>query len=211
MNYGKYENLNPAILHEILQYNAIKGPVLDIGCWTGVLGKAIAEHMDCPIDGIDRTIIKSDNCKKYYRKILNFDLNDLDNYPIKGKYQVIVLGDVLEHLMEPEKVLAILQKRMAPDGVIIASIPNISFILNRVTHLFGKWNYKESGILDRTHLRFFTMRTSKELFTNNGFTILKAYGISMVRNRFFFLRFFSKIAPSIFAINSIIVAKNRNN
>jgi SAM-dependent methyltransferase len=78
---------------------------------------------------------------------------------LTGPYDAIVYGDVLEHLADPLPVLVALDRLLAPGGVVIVSVPNVAHLWVRLSLLLGRFEYGERGILDRTHLRFFTRRT----------------------------------------------------
>jgi 2-polyprenyl-3-methyl-5-hydroxy-6-metoxy-1,4-benzoquinol methylase len=90
---------------------------------------------------------------------------DLDQAALKlsGSFDAIVYGDVLEHLTDPLGVLLAINRTLAPDGVVIVSVPNVAHLWVRLSLLAGRFMYADRGILDRTHLRFFTRRTFREL------------------------------------------------
>ena len=87
-------------------------------------------------------------------------------------FDVIVFADVLEHLRKPEDVLIEMKRFLKDDGFMVISLPNIAHISMRKNLLFGSFDYDELGILDRTHLRFFTLKAALELIHNCGFKIL---------------------------------------
>lgn len=84
---------------------------------------------------------------------------------------VLVFGDVLEHLLDPWDILAKFKQIMSPNGCCVACIPNISHWTILAGLLHGEWNYSDFGLLDRTHLRFFTKKTMIELFQNTGWQV----------------------------------------
>jgi len=88
-------------------------------------------------------------------------------------FDCIIYADVLEHLKNPENVLIKHREKLNDNGYIIASIPNIQYIRPVLSILFDKLEYAEAGILDRTHLRFFTLHTIKKMFADTGFEIIK--------------------------------------
>jgi len=88
-----------------------------------------------------------------------------------SKIDVLVFGDVLEHLLDPWGVLARLKNIMSPKGYCVACIPNISHWTILAGLLHGEWNYADSGLLDKTHLRFFTKKTMIELFEQTGWQV----------------------------------------
>jgi hypothetical protein len=86
-----------------------------------------------------------------------------------------VFGDILEHLREPEKLLVKAREYLKPDGRIIISVPNITHWSVRLMILTGNFFYMERGILDRTHLRFFTRRSMKKLLEECGFETIEVH------------------------------------
>ena len=116
---------------------------------------------------------------------------------------------MLEHLINPLEVLKKTKRYLKQNGLIIISIPNIAFIQQRFFLLFGKFDYNPNGgIMDETHLRFFTRRSIEKLCKDAGYTIVKFYSYNLVKNRFFFLRPLAKIWPSLFALQFLIRLKN---
>lgn len=95
------------------------------------------------------------------------------------RFDCIVLNDVLEHVLEPEQLLALLRPLVATGGCVVASVPNIRHHSAVVDLVFrGKWEYTDEGILDRTHLRFFTRASLPGLFAGGGFALQGATGIN---------------------------------
>jgi len=96
------------------------------------------------------------------------DLESLDAGQL-GCYRVLLFGDTLEHLVDPAALLRRLRPRLEPDGVLVVSIPNVANWTMRLRLLAGRFDYTDRGILDRTHLRFFTKRTALGLLRSAGF------------------------------------------
>ena len=142
--------------------------VLDIGCASGYLASFLKEK-GCLIDGIDTDEESIKEAKKYF----NAYVLDISKEDIKGKYDVIILGDILEHLEHPDKILFKLKDNLNKDGYIVISLPNIVNIYPRLKILFGIFDYEEKGIFDRTHLKFFTRKSFKELIKDTGYEIEK--------------------------------------
>ncbi len=138
--------------------------VLDIGCARGLIGKYLKDVKNCVVDGIeyDKEAYKIAKNKNIYRDLFNFSIADLASKDYKSfenlnkKYDFIIFADVLEHLVEPWVVLKNVSKFLKPKGSIIVSIPNIAHIDIIKGLINGDFNYAEFGILDSTHLRFFT-------------------------------------------------------
>ncbi len=99
--------------------------------------------------------------------VLDTFLNEL---PVPN---VLVFGDVLEHLRDPLTVLRRLVKRLAPDGTVIACIPNVGHWSVISSLMAGEWTYTDSGLLDRTHLRFFTLDSARAMLAEAGLTVRK--------------------------------------
>lgn len=101
--------------------------------------------------------------------IENIELDLEDNY-----FDVVICGDVLEHLLNPVQCLVKLRRLLKDGGVIIASIPNVRYWKISMGLVFGgRWNYCDQGVLDRTHLRFFVRDTIRDLIEDSGFAIQK--------------------------------------
>ncbi|MDR1702032.1 MAG: class I SAM-dependent methyltransferase, partial [Sporomusaceae bacterium] len=96
-----------------------------------------------------------------------------DNY-----FDYILLSDSLEHLVDPWEMLAKIKRCLKPGGCLLASIPNIMHFTIIAQLLAGEWNYVDSGILDKTHLRFFTLATTKKMFQEIGYTITETREIT---------------------------------
>jgi 2-polyprenyl-3-methyl-5-hydroxy-6-metoxy-1,4-benzoquinol methylase len=88
-------------------------------------------------------------------------------------FDIITFGDILEHLIDPWDILLKMKKYLSNNGIIIASIPNLSHIYAIKCILLDKWIYSNAGILDKTHLRFFTRATVIDLFESTGYEIIK--------------------------------------
>jgi 2-polyprenyl-3-methyl-5-hydroxy-6-metoxy-1,4-benzoquinol methylase len=101
-----------------------------------------------------------------------------------GYFDCIIFFDILEHLIDPYRLLAAARAKLTPAGVVVASIPNIRFyrtLVALVVH--GNWEYEDEGILDRTHLRFFTRKSIVHMFEERGFRILTLEGINPTVSR----------------------------
>jgi 2-polyprenyl-3-methyl-5-hydroxy-6-metoxy-1,4-benzoquinol methylase len=184
---------------------------LDVGCSTGNLGAALVRFKNCTVDGIEYDRRAAGVATgRGYRAVHVLNLNEeCDSVEkLDSNYDVIVCGDVLEHLVQPEKVLRSLLERLKPDGRIIASLPNVAFILVRLNLLFGRWDYREFGTLDKTHLRFFTIDSGARLFRDSGLDVLSI----IPYNQFGLLRYIEPlkvILPRMFAYQFLVIASLR--
>lgn len=164
---------------EILKYfpqNSKK--ILDIGCGAGNFGKILKAHMDAEVWGVEISKEAAVEAEKKLDKIVIGDIES-DNLNLPGNYfDCIVFNDVLEHLKNPWNVLKRCKDNLKNKGHIVASIPNVRYYANVRALLVNKsWDYVDEGILDKTHLRFFTEKTIKDMFVLCGYHIEKIKGI----------------------------------
>ena len=148
--------------------------ILDVGCNIGETGKLLREKGFEEIFGIEISPLAAQQAKPYYKKVIVADV-EKEVLPFDDKFfDCILYGDVLEHLVDPWKVLRAHQKILADDGAIICSIPNVRFYRVLKSLIFkGRWDYTPMGILDRTHLRFFTIKTIEVMFQETGYEFKK--------------------------------------
>lgn len=99
----------------------------------------------------------------------NFEL--MERADFDGSFDYVLMGDVLEHLFDTDKALSKVYKWLKPGGSLLVSVPNIAHISMVLQLLYGVWNYEDSGILDRTHVRFFTEKTLQQYLHNNGYKV----------------------------------------
>ena len=150
--------------------------VLDVGCSVGALGEQIKQRNRAEVVGIeiDEQMVKV--AKEKLDRVIIGDVEKLNltSYLAPNYFDCIVFADVLEHLKNPWDVLKSATRFLSNDGVVLASIPNVrhyTTIMNLV--IKGYWPYRERGIHDKTHLRFFTLRNIKEMFQNAGLEIVR--------------------------------------
>lgn len=182
---------------------------LDVGCSSGNLGAALIAKKDCRIQGIDiNPDALAQATQKGYEKVYALDLirdpGGLSLVP-DLTFDCIICADVLEHLVNPELILPFLANKLRPGGSMIISLPNVAFGLNRLHLLLGNWNYREYGIMDKTHLRFYTIQSGVRLVKGSGLEILKVRPY----NQFGALRYLKpldRILPGFFAYQFIIIA-----
>lgn len=173
-----YDNVNPDLLASI-PLNAQK--VLEIGCGKGNFGRAYKEqNPTVEYTGVELFKDAALHASKYLDHVICGDIEQTKilaklEKSLKGKkFDTLIFGDVLEHLMEPSDVLKNLYPLVANGGMCIACVPNVGHWTLLQQLLKGRWDYADSGLLDRTHLRFFTLETTVELFQNSGWTVLDA-------------------------------------
>lgn len=146
--------------------------VLDVGCATGALGRHLIEHKGCHVDGIEGNAEAAELARPFYHRLVVTDLESVDFGDVLGAelYDRIICADVLEHLRYPGETLEGLRNHLAPGGKILISIPNFGHIGLLLELLSGDLRYRDQGLLDKTHLRFFTRKSFLRLLTDHGFT-----------------------------------------
>ncbi len=199
---------NPANVHRIEMDMIAHGAfVLDVGCHTGIMGKALKDRKQCKVIGIDTDIDALHIARGRLQAALLIDIeqNDwVDQLRNEGyhNFDVIIFGDVLEHTRQPERILLHAKELLKLGGQVIVSVPNIANWRVRFGLLFGRFDYTESGILDRTHLRFFTKRSAIALLKNAGYSVstMNVAGYSLPH---WLIRMF----PGLFAVQIVMSAK----
>jgi len=131
-----------------------KSTILDIGTASGTIGR-LCNDLGFVLKGIEPNPEWAKLANPYYEYMSNCAVDDVDDEFIQGADGVI-MADVLEHLSDPETTLARVTNLQQTNCLIIISVPNVANIWIRMNLLFGKFEYSERGILDKTHLRFFT-------------------------------------------------------
>ncbi|MBE0602927.1 MAG: methyltransferase domain-containing protein, partial [Deltaproteobacteria bacterium] len=145
--------------------------ILDIGCGEGALGRALLEKGASEVVGIETDPAAAEAARKNLTRVFRMDVETMD-LPFEEKhFDCIVMADVLEHLRDPLSVLKKVRRHLADSGAVVASIPNVRHmdILGKLVE--GRWEYGDFGILDRTHLRFFTRTEMETLFREAGFEL----------------------------------------
>jgi len=146
--------------------------VLDVGCGEGFLAEELTEAGN-RVSGVDALpeASRQESMVAYHRADLDEGIGAVIE-ELEGKtFDRVLLLDVLEHLRSPERLLHQCQQVLGPHGVAIVSLPNVANITVRLMLLAGMFNYTDRGILDKTHLHFYTRKTAKRLLEENGYQI----------------------------------------
>jgi len=206
-NESKAENINPADENNSLAFivNAVtkNSTVLDVGCAYGYIGEWLNKNKKCTIYGIDIDSEALSYVKRagYYSDLFNIDLDYTDkcheeflrfNALNDNLFDFIICADVLEHLKDPTHALEIISSKLKLSGQIVISIPNIAHLDIILNLLEGKFNYSDFGLLDNTHLRFFTKRSfiewinlANERFKEKGYQFdVKLIGETLYSSEF---------------------------
>ncbi len=150
-----------------------RATVLDLGCGIGALGQFLKETRGCTCDGVTLNETEATHASPHYRRVVmdNLETCDLPAIFAGRRYDVIVCADVLEHLSRPEQVLTACREMLAPEGKLLVSVPNAGYCGLVIDLLHGEFRYREEGLLDRTHLRFFTRRSLTRFFHERHWSI----------------------------------------
>jgi 2-polyprenyl-3-methyl-5-hydroxy-6-metoxy-1,4-benzoquinol methylase len=159
----------------LLSYIPHGARVLDVGCGTGSVSTLIRDHCNCQVTGLEPNGERAKVAQESGLRIVN-DLFTASVAEGLGKFDVIVFADVLEHLVNPGEALDLATTLLTPDGWVVASVPNVAHWTVRLDLLFGRFDYRELGIMDATHLRWFTREALEKLFRTSGLNIVQYRG-----------------------------------
>jgi 2-polyprenyl-3-methyl-5-hydroxy-6-metoxy-1,4-benzoquinol methylase len=152
--------------------------VLDVGCHTGKFG-AILKQKGCRVTGIEINAAAAEQAGRILDDVKIGDVEAVGTFDeLNEKYDAILFLDILEHCHWPAEVLKRARELLAPEGFVIASIPNIANWSIRLNLFLGRFEYEAIGLMDETHLRFYTIKTALNLFETAG------YEIELVDHRF---------------------------
>jgi 2-polyprenyl-3-methyl-5-hydroxy-6-metoxy-1,4-benzoquinol methylase len=145
--------------------------VLDLGCASGYLSALLAER-GCTVTGFERDPLAAAQAREDCERVIVGDLeSESDRAEIPSGFDVVVIGDVLEHVTDPWDALRFVRGLLAPGGIVVLSLPNVAAWPVRLDLLRGRFEYADLGILDRTHLRFFTRASAHALVRDAGFVV----------------------------------------
>lgn len=156
----------------VAQLLAPESSILEVGCHTGYFARTLIARGH-RVMGLESDAQAAEIALKAGVPVVVTDVEDarLDEQ-IHGAFDVILLMDVLEHLRAPEQTLVRLKRLIGPKGCIIVTGPNVAYWAVRKELGFGHWNYTDTGILDRTHLHFYTSQTWRALLQESGYRII---------------------------------------
>lgn len=150
--------------------------ILDVGCHSGIMGSLIKARKGGEITGLDYDDVALDAARIRLDRVYKVDLEHsgwAQDLIAKGEggFDVAIFGDVLEHTSDPGLILRETKRLLKPEGKVIVSLPNVANLRVRLGLLRGNFNYAESGILDKTHLRFFTIESAHRLLDESGYEL----------------------------------------
>ncbi len=163
--------------------------VLDVGCGVGELAHCIATTRQAQVTGVEPN---AERARAALERGITVHQGHLDDAVIQrlGVFDVVVLADVLEHLADPMAMLELCHRVMSPHGKLLLSVPNIAHFSVRWELLMGRFNYEPWGIMDATHLRWFTATTLQRLLAASGYRV-----VTMQTTLNTYLQFFDRHLP----------------
>jgi 2-polyprenyl-3-methyl-5-hydroxy-6-metoxy-1,4-benzoquinol methylase len=172
-SYPYMEEVNEGILKQFERLAPLTGRVLDVGCGRAALGFAIRQ-LGWEVWGVEQSGEACATAAKRVHHLIEADLHDYEGVRSKlgeTRFDALVFSDVLEHVYDPRTALEKYLEFVKPGGKVLISVPNAVVWTNRLSLLFGRVEYTDTGVMDRTHIRFFTFRTAKRLATAAGLTL----------------------------------------
>jgi 2-polyprenyl-3-methyl-5-hydroxy-6-metoxy-1,4-benzoquinol methylase len=187
------------------------GRVLEGGVSSGYFAAVMVED-GYTVDGVEIDEAAAKEAAAVCADLVVADLATVDPDRLHPPYDGMVFGDTLEHLADPPAALRRLRPLLADGGVVVASIPNVANWAMRLGLLAGRFRYTERGLLDRTHLRFYTARTVREMFAEAGFRVdelTASVPVPLVtwRPLLALAHRLGNLRPSLFAYTFVIVAR----
>jgi 2-polyprenyl-3-methyl-5-hydroxy-6-metoxy-1,4-benzoquinol methylase len=181
MDYdNKPENYYKHVRQEMLDFlpsNAKK--ILDVGCAEGYFGLAIKNKNDAEVWGIELMLEHALQAEKKLHKVYTGKCEDFMESLPNNYFDVVYFNDVLEHMVDPYYVLEIIKTKLVNNGVVISSIPNLRYYqVFKEIYFNEDFEYKEEGILDKTHLRFFTKKSIVRMYEDLNYEIISHIGIN---------------------------------
>ena len=185
MNYntkleGYYNNHRPE-MQDLLPQEAKK--ILDVGCGKGAMSTELKSKFDLEIWGIEFMKEEANIAKENLDKIIVGTVEECIEELPKNYFDVIYFNDVLEHLANPYDVLAKVKDKLNKEGIVISSIPNVRYHKVLRNYIFKRdWKYEKEGVMDFTHLRFFTSSSIIRMYKNAGYDVIEHKGINKTKS-----------------------------
>lgn len=144
--------------------------VLDVGCSSGYLARPLAAR-GCAVVGLERDPAAAEEARAVCAEVLVGDVETMELPLEQASFDVVLCGDLIEHLRDPQAFLARVRPLLRPDGRLVLTTPNVANWSMRLGLLVGRWRYTERGILDRTHTHLFTRATLVETIEQAGYRV----------------------------------------
>jgi len=146
--------------------------VFDLGCFVGATGRWLKEHFPgVRVVGVELLPAAAEKARATYDQVFTGRFEEMDLEPLTGQFDTIIAADVLEHLYHPWQALERLKTLLAPGGALYVSLPNVRNLRVLEGLALGDWPYAGAGILDITHVRFFTRRSALRMLKETGWQV----------------------------------------
>jgi len=143
------------------------GHFLDLGCGAGEIGRRVGGRFQTAV-GITYSERELQAARPHFTRVIAHDLDTPLPADLGGPFDVVVASHVLEHLRDPERLLRDVRTHMRPGGLLVVALPNLMYYPSRARLLLGRFEYQEQGLMDRTHLRWFSFGTGARLLRGAG-------------------------------------------
>lgn len=192
--------------------------VLEVGCSTGYVSRLLAER-GCRVSGVEIDPVAAERARLHCQEVLVLDMNSpLWMEGFSGRtFDVVLLADVLEHLVDPWRTLHEIAGLLDRTGAVVISLPNIAHFVTRLRIALGQFNYTPTGTLDHTHLRFFTIKTARELIESAGYRITRFHPAvgggsltGVLRHVRPVLQLLAQFSPGLFTYQMLFEARHRS-
>lgn len=181
--------------------------LLDVGCSRGGFGAGLRRSRPrLRLVGIESDGDAAREAALHYDRVVTGAFpKDL---PRDEAFECVVFNDVLEHMVDPWAALRATAGVLKPGGVVVASIPNVRGLRHLIDlTMRGEWHYQDMGILDRTHLRFFTRRSMVRLFEESGFTVSGVHGIFPLGSRWHLAPVLTRLLRDVAYLEFVVIAR----
>lgn len=222
----RYEVPRPPDPHEVPGIMAQMIPagskVIDVGCGDGALTKTLSEACHADIVGVEPDAARAERAKTRGLYVIR-DYFGPEAVRAIGRVDIVLFADVLEHLPNPQAMLVASREALKPRGCVVVSMPNVAHWSVRLEVLQGRFRYQSTGIMDATHLRWFTATSAKALLESADFQVVEyraSAGVAVPDNlkrvplcwlperlRAPFLRTSSKMWPTLFGAQHVVKAE----
>ncbi len=148
--------------------------VLEIGCGSGTISAHLQQFKHCDVVAVEPDPTMYAETRAQGIDVLPLDIEDPGTFAeltVRAPFEAIIFADVLEHLRDPGAVLLAARAWLSPGGAVLVSVPNVAHWTIRLRLLLGQFDYTDGFLMDRTHLRFFTQSSARQLFATTGYFI----------------------------------------
>lgn len=163
----------PSEIRKVLQWVGYNKKVLEVGCHTGNYSKWM-QNQGCQITAVEINHHALSKAQVYLNRSIsgNIEGDEIWQQVASERYDVITYLQVLEHLVDPWRILNLSIQRLNAGGFVLVGLPNINNFIDRMAIFKGDFDYTDTGVMDKTHLRFFNQKTAVEMFEKSGFEVV---------------------------------------